>query len=105
MRGQERSEEEDKSRETEGNGGRERPQRRLMKKVASKLDLEDTWRAIQVKGWGTGSTSGEEGSVLLPGQSLRGWDSGVWTVLQARLPGKRGLEPGAKSSQRFLRRE
>lgn len=48
MRGHERSEEEDKSREREVDGGGG-PQRRLMKKVASKLDVEDTWGALQVK--------------------------------------------------------
>lgn len=76
MRGQERSEEGDKSREREEDGGGGDT-----KEAHEKSSIEARpgghVEAFQVKGWGTGSTSGEEGIVLLPGQSLRGWDSGV----------------------------
>lgn len=57
-----------------------------------------------MKRWGAGSTNGEEGIVLLPRQSPSGWDSRVWMVLKASMPGKHSLEPQAKSSK-VLRRK
>lgn len=91
MRGQEMSEEGDKSREREGDGGRDHKE--AHEKSSTKARPGGHVGAFQAKGWGIGSTSGEERIVLLPGQSLRGWDSGVWMVLPAwealpRAPGQ-----------------
>ena len=89
----------DKSREREGGWGGG-TQTRLMKKAAWSWTLEDTWvwvgwdtwGAFQVRRRDAGSTSGEEGIVLPPGQSLRGRDREVWMVLQACL-GSAALSP------------
>lgn len=76
---------------------RDRTQRRLTEKAASELNPgRGPGGAFQVKRWGVGSTSGEEGVVLLLGHSLRGWGSGVQMVLWACLPGKHSLESQAK---------
>lgn len=71
-----------------------------MKKVASKLDVEDMWGALQVKE-GMGYRKHERRG----GDRSAGRAERERVVLQACLPGKRCLEPQAKSGQRFLRRE
>lgn len=38
---------------------------------------------------------------MLPRQSPSGWDSRVWMVLKASVPGKHSLEPQAQEQQGF----